>query len=98
MYVQARGDINSPIFHIELNVLCVLLILGPEERETLVAVISVQGKKGAKDYADNYCVEKHGPLGIQNITQDFSSCLVRMLRNLTSSYQKTSLLSWYMLF
>lgn len=59
--------------------------IGPEERETLVAVISVQGKKRAKDYADNYCVEKNGPFGIQDITQDFSSCLVRMLRILTSS-------------
>ena len=85
MYVRARGDINSPIFHIEFNVLAYFQILGPEERETLVAVISVQGKKGAKDYADNYCVEKNGPHGIQNITHDFSSCLVRMFRILTSN-------------
>ena len=37
--------------------------------------LSVQGKKGAKDYADNYCVEFDG---VHNITRNLSTCLVSL--------------------
>lgn len=52
-----------------------IILLGPSERETLLMELSVQGKKGAKDYADNYCVEFDG---VHHITRNLSTCLVSL--------------------
>lgn len=47
-------------------------------RETYLTEVTIQGKKGSMDYAENYCFGSTvGGGRVQEIIQDESTCLVR---------------------